>query len=404
MNEFLIIRLGHDPEQPVFWLVADRDDLSIIASGELAAATELASLAERAEHREVIVLVSGKDVYLGQVELPEKGRRQALAALPFLLEDELAGDVEQQHVVCAKIVENKAWAVAVEHRRMEMWLAMLAEAGLHTRRIVPDVLALPQPADDSTWHMVEIDHNWLIRLASWRGMVVDSDSLTAWLPLLKADAEQQEIAPSAISYSPWPVADATLPVQEELAELPLGALVPGALSSSANLLKGAYAPQQETAFSWRKWRWVASLFAVGLALHLVGVGVDWYRYHQQQQRVEQQTVQVFRSVVPGQGPVRNPRGQMTVKLRGLAQQGDDVNVLSLLQQLVTGFNQVEELRFSSLRFDDVRNELRIQVTGKNFDVFEKLKQALSDQFEVDIGALNSQGEQVSGAVTLRSRS
>lgn len=403
MSEYLILRLGHVPEQPVPWLIWSTTNSEIIASGELPDAYDLVSLAERASSREVIVLVSGKDVYLGKVALPAKARRQALHALPYLLEEELAGDVEQQHVVAGSIEDDHVQALAVQHRRMEMWRSLLQDAGITTRRMIPDILALPQD-EQQRWHMVALGDSWLLRTGDWQGLVVTSAALPAWSSLLLTEYEDEQLPVEAVSYSPWTYPELQLQVDERLAELPLAALIPGALNCPVNLLCGRYAQKREYAVQWHRWRWVAGLFGMAVLLHLAYVGLSWYRLEQQGAQVQDDIVQVYRSVVPGKGPIHNLRGQMTVKLRGLAQTGSGTNVLQMMQSLLPGFAKVDGLKLESLRFDSDRAELRLQLSAGDFQAFESLKQVLQPSFSVEIGALNSQGERVTGAVTLRSQS
>ncbi|MGS0730506.1 type II secretion system protein GspL, partial [Shewanella sp. 0m-11] len=95
MSERLFIRLGQTAEQPCSWLVWSEQEQEIIGSGELSDASALSTLTERAGNRAVDVLVPASSITLTQVELPEKSQRQAVKALPFMLEENLAQNVDE---------------------------------------------------------------------------------------------------------------------------------------------------------------------------------------------------------------------------------------------------------------------------------------------------------------------
>ena len=99
MTERLVIRLGSHAEQAISWLTWSDSEQEIIASGTLSNAAELVSLSERASQGVVQILVPGTDVGLFSVELPTTNRRQALKTIPFMLEDELAADIDLLHFV-----------------------------------------------------------------------------------------------------------------------------------------------------------------------------------------------------------------------------------------------------------------------------------------------------------------
>jgi hypothetical protein len=92
VSESLVIRLGTNKQQPVAWLVWSGQEQEIIASGTLASAHALGELQERAGGRPVVTLVPGSDLIFRRVSLPGKYSRQAAAALPYLLEEQIASE------------------------------------------------------------------------------------------------------------------------------------------------------------------------------------------------------------------------------------------------------------------------------------------------------------------------
>ena len=165
MSEQLIIRLGSMPQQPVWWLIWSAANAEVIASGQLADATELSGLAARiGVNRPVTVLLSACDVVLKEVPLPGKPTRQILQALPYMLEEEQAEDIEQLLVLSGQTIQRDnqyLQQVAVLRRSvMEQWLDLLQQAGFPPRRLIPDALLLPEFSQPVA---VQLGSQWLLR-------------------------------------------------------------------------------------------------------------------------------------------------------------------------------------------------------------------------------------------------
>ncbi len=119
----------------------------VIASGTLASAHALGELQERAGGRPAVVLVPGSDLIFRRVSLPGKYSRQSAAALPYLLEEQIASDVDELHLVVLGHQGHEVDLMAVDKEKMQTWLGWLEQAGLKSRQLLPDVLALPQATD-----------------------------------------------------------------------------------------------------------------------------------------------------------------------------------------------------------------------------------------------------------------
>ena len=97
MAEKIIIRLASRASEKMPWLVWSDSENEIIASGEIDNASALSQLTEKAQHRSLICLLPSVDVTIKTVEIDGNYNRQLKLALPYLLEDELAVDVDNLH-------------------------------------------------------------------------------------------------------------------------------------------------------------------------------------------------------------------------------------------------------------------------------------------------------------------
>ncbi|MGI2260924.1 type II secretion system protein GspL [Shewanella sp. GXUN23E] len=396
MIERLYIRLGSTYEKPCHWLVWSEQEQEIIACGELANAGELASLRERAGNRPVEVLVSAAALAMTQLTLPEKGQRQALKALPFMLEEQLVDNVELMHFVVGAREGEQLNVIAVTHEQMQSWLTWLAEAGLKARAMVPDCLALPLA--DCQWAAMVIGRELLLRTSAGAGQSIPLDWSEVVLPKLLPTDTDEPISVATYTRMDIPGTEA----QEQSLDLPLLVLAKGMTLAGVNLLTGAYKPSRELSKHLLLWRNAAIAAGVVVVLALANMGLNIYQLDAQAAELKAQSESIYRKAIPGSSRIVNLRSQMKSELGKLQGQGGGDQLFAMLNTLEGSFAKVPELRPDSLRFDGARGELRMQVTAKTYAQIEKFRELASKGFEVSAGAMNSSDDKVTGTLTLRS--
>ena len=165
MAEKLIIRLGSLPEQAISWLVWSNNEQGIIASGELENAEGLSQLHSKSVSRQVTVLVPASDVALKQLKVPAKSKKAMQLAAPFMVEDDLAQEVEQLFFAYGDVKssdeQHNCFMAVVERGQMQMWQAWLAQAQIKVTRMLPDVLALPSA--EQHWQAIQLGQQILLR-------------------------------------------------------------------------------------------------------------------------------------------------------------------------------------------------------------------------------------------------
>ncbi len=391
------MRLASHSDQAMQWLVWSQREQEVIASGELAGADKLHELQTWSADREIIALAPMHDCGLAELPMPKKNRRQAMAALPYMLEDDIAQDIDDIHVtITDQSAADQVAVCYVAHQKMDLWLSWLQQAELAVGKIVPDVLALPDATEQ--WQAVSLGSQWLIRQAPNQGVLVDDDHwLQSWW--------RQVTLPEAgmVSHTPWPAELDSENVDVELAELPLLALVNGAINSKVNLRHGDYRIRIKRAqTAWRPWLHVASLAAIALVLYLFNVALRVSELNHQADLVQAEVVRTYQIAFPNEKRVNNPRAQMRQKIKQIGgASGPSEGFLSALHDVAEAYRSVNGLEIRSLRFDAKRQELRIQASGKDFQQFEQFKSAVTNGYQAEVGALNSTNGQVSGTVTIR---
>jgi general secretion pathway protein L len=400
MAENLIIRLGSNHHNTIHWMVWDTHGQEIIASGELAGAEQLSQLTEKAQSREVVVLVPSCDVTLKSLHVPAKSQKAIRLAAPYMLEDELAQDVEQLFFAYG---DNKTpasnencFVAVVEQQQMRHWLTWLNEAGISTKRMLPDVLALPDAQDN--WQAIMIDDQVLLKQHNWQGGLFD-ENLWQQANMLWKNGETINI--DAFSTLPHCVENIVIHPQPE--ELPLALFAQQLTHSKFNLLQGEFQVKSTRSPLLKTWIWAASFAGLALLVNLILKSATLWQLNNQNNALEQQIIAQYKSAFPETKRVRisTIKSQLKRKMAEIGATSHDASFLMMLTTIQPAFSQVPQLKPESIKFDSKRNELRMQATATSYQQFEQFKTLLERQgFSVSQGAQNNQGDQITGSFSI----
>ncbi|KOO59353.1 general secretion pathway protein GspL [Rheinheimera sp. KL1] len=393
MNEQLIIRLGSQPQQPISWLVWSAVNKEIIASGQLACADELSALSERLGRRPVVALVPAADVVLSEVLLPAKPNRQIIQALPYMLEEEHAEDIEQLYLALGQCQQRgkEYWqqVALCKKVQLEQWVGSLVVAGFQPMQLLPDALLLPLHQDGAS--AIELAGQWLLRQGPWQASSIEP----GWWPDFLSLANIELIH----SYSPWP-AELLQNVQAAEPELPLALLAQQLPEQKFSLLQGQYAPKKAGNKVWSLWQSSIVLGTSCLALYLLTLAFGVWQQGQMLQQQRAELVTLYKSRFPAES-TRDISRQLARKLQG-GGAVQDSSLFSLLNDLQQELAATTNVRLDNLKYDQKNSELRFQAEADSFQRFDNLKTRLEQKgFEVKQGALSNEGGKVQGTVAMK---
>ncbi len=406
MKEILYIRISSQEDAAIQWLITNAGQEDEIASGTLTNRFELSQLTEKAADRLVKVLVNGADVRLKSLAIPGKADRAIMAAAPYMLEDDLAHDVEKLFFAFASkapvMNNNHNCCIAFTlQTQMQQWLDWFKEADIVISAMLPDILAMPLVK--GSWTAVQIDEHWLIRSDAWQGLVADESLRDLIISNQLTKGEVQVIE----TYSPWQASVTGIEIKELPAELPMLLLARGFEQSHFNLMQGPYAIKEQRSPHIRRWLQVAAVAGFALLLNLAGKGIEIMQLNQQYEQINAQISNDYKKAFPKTKKVRinTLKKQLTSKIKDLGGSAESSALLTLVDKLRPAFIKVPSLKPDSFRYDAKRNELRLSVTGKDYQSFEQFKTELEKAtLTVETGALNNQGEQVVGSFNIKGRS
>ena len=407
MGETLFIRLGSQVESKIHWLVKTNGQEDIIASGELPNAKALSQLTEKSTARDVVVFVPASDIAIKRLKVPGSSQRAIRLAAPYMMEETLAQDVEQ---LCFAFGDTKpddeghnCFVAALERKQLELWLQWLANAGIFTKSISPDALALPLDSQSST--AVMLGEQVLIRLGTWQIMSFEANAWPIIAQQFSARADDSALAENEntiLAYSSLPQVPAEINVEYLPEELPL-AILANHHSPKFNLLQGEFKVKEKRSATKTNWLWVAGIACVALVLNFTLKGVELYRLSDQQSVIEAQIIANYKAAFPQTQRVKvsTVRSQLRQKLAEVGNSDESIGFLSLLVKLEPALASVPEIKPQTLKFDGKRHEVRMQTIAKDYQYFEKLKVALEKAgLTVNLGAQNNQGEQISGSFSI----
>ncbi len=396
--EQLIVRLGSSDTSSISWLVWSSVESEVIASGVLPNASELHTLTERAGQRPAIALCPASDVLLKWVTLPPKASRKVLAAVPFMLEEELSEDIGELFFAMGPKQDDQQAVAVVRHAQMELWQTQLAKAGLDCQTLIPDVLAVP--ANEDGMSVLTLGESILVREDNWKGFQAEE----SWImPVL---SQLTKAAPQAVSIRNYSGIDLGLipncHIENEEVDMPLAVLAKSVLLEKFNLLQGEYRIRKQTNSAWKQWRLAAVLACVVFSFTLIDKVYTLQSLKSQNSELKSQIQEQVIAGFPQARGARDIKRRIAQEVAKLENGGGSASMLSMLTQLESAFAS-SKVKPQSIRFDSARNEIRLQALASNFESLEQFKRrAEAAGFAVDQGAINNRDEGVVGSLAIRS--
>lgn len=419
MYEYLVVRCSDGvvaSHAAAEWMLLGRDSqVARVQSGDLAAAGEFyTALAEKPV---VVVLAPARDVLLTEVVVPEGQQRYAKQALPFLVEEKLADDIEDVHIAMGPLRKNSPVPVAVaRHFDVIDWLDALYSVGLPTTWLVPEQLALPWVEGSTRLYLDR--QGCLLRSGYWQGMGCDMSTLgIASVALLKQRATDGVTTQVEIAYSHDAGLDdeahalrselqdalgiqARLLAYREGTTEVLARNVVANLSDSINLLQGGYAVKTPGLRGTLNWRALATTFASCLLLYLALTAGTGLWFNMQADDLQEQAVAQYREWFPEARKVFDPRRQLHSKLANGQVAGSEL-LLSYIGAVATDWEQGSDMRLQAMDYQAQSGSMTLQLAAPAAEDMASLQQQLRARgLQSELKSVSQRGDLVTGRLEL----
>jgi len=454
MAENLFVRLPDSDEiDQLQWLLLDEASGVVRSRGD-GGADELAGFVEETSWSgSTILLVPSERVLLTSANVPSRKPRQIVQALPFVIEEQLAGNVESMHLAMGDRSEQGEISVAVVEREIiEKWLESLVETGLTPQAMVPEAMCTPvgrtpvgripvgrTPGARNEVNILLDGTRALIRVGLSEGFAVNRDQVSTFLGLLDdgvstkvgddvgvstdesvgigADSESEsgqledqrgfrlysdQTDEEEVLFAQWQAELNGALQNEPLDYAPFETLCREYKSKyTINLLQGEFSPQSSDSASRANWGAVAVLALIGFLLHvssLVGQGVF---LNTQAEQYQEQAQQLYKNVFPKDRNVRDLRRRWQSHLNGSASGQVSNDFLSMFRVAVPELKNAR-LELDNVNFSQKRGDLVLQVRAPSSEQLVAFSQKITAAgLNSELGTINQDAEGVKGTVRIR---
>ncbi len=392
------------------WLLVDRQGALVSqGSGDLAMLDELLDLKTTQDPADTVLLVPSEYCLSLRCTVPGRTLGQMRRALPYVVEEFIAGDIDAMHVAAGPLRRGAPVdVVLIERAVLQGWIEALAAHGVVPAFAAPDAAMLTGAANEVT---LLFDGARVLVRSIDQVAAIEAGALKLVLESVAAKAQADGLRIVAVNgrvpeVMRAEVAQATahriewIDTESDVTALAhLAAAYPGT-PPAINLLQGTLAPPTHGANGLMRWRAVAALLGVWLIVLLASETVRGIWAAHRARALTSDVEALYRSYFPQDQRVQDPYKQMRVHLGG---SGDaDSTFLALLGHLASGLAANPAAQLRSITFSDGRAELGAEVAVGGFDALESLKAAWAkDGVAVDISSAEQQDQQVHARIRLR---
>lgn len=399
----LFLHLNAERRDEAEWLhLDDSIAMASVRHGPLSLA------ANDAKGARVIVLLPGADVTLTEATVPTRNTQRIATALPYLLEEKFASDVEDLHFAFSKPTPDNTVSVAViASDRLDDWLQRLLEVGIRPAVMVPDICAMPDSED--TWSIVDGADSVLLRMGLNNGLASDRAGAVDTLRL--SLALMAETPPAHIVYY--------RSIDDEADALDFGDLAPEVdvetleghrlnllakhyqANSTINLLQGDYSRREQLSKRWRPWRATAVIAAICLVLYAALKSFDYVDLKHKQDQLTAQVDAVYKRIFPqATGGANKERVQSLLKKLGNTKASSD-GFLELLSKVADDLKATKELEITRIAYSN--NALNLALTLGDLQSLDDLKTRLTkdDSLSIEIQSASSRNDKVEARLQIK---
>lgn len=348
-----------------------------------------------------VFAVPAELVRLHELSVTAAEAKHIAKSLPFLLEEEVAEDIDGLHFAHAPLGEQR-FAVGIVAVETMTELNTYFDDVMSPARWLPESLLLPWRPGECV--AVVEDDRVLLRWGANAGTAVSHQ----WLPLLLESlgelAEQWVIyGEQAESLEEYLPDGARIDRRQGhfgnalmLAEVPADAL---------NLRQGEYAPRLPLARWWTLWRPLAVAASIAVVLQFGSDVAQWQRLKAENAALYQAITDSYRRANPrGSLLIDRVEKQLDDQIRGLRGAGAGGRPFTpLLTQVVRALAASGDIDLSTLNYS-TSGDLRMTMTAPDFASVEALRGRLdSAGFDATLEGTSARGERISARLVVAAR-
>ena len=356
---------------------------------------------------EVVALAPNDQVLCLECEVPGRRVGQIKQALPFVVEEFLAADIEDMHIAPGPMRSGApVRCCLVAKAVLEDWLACLASVNLAPQHLVVESELLPADPDCASVLFDEA-----VALVRCGGQASNVERANLGLALSALQVGAVRCLNGALTEAERNLFDGDVFDAEggaEVAPAVENGSEPSLISyfadrwahqdSPINLLQDAYKPAHRSAAKAGNWRRIAALAGLWLLLGMAGMAAKGWWSSSRADALEAQSLEVYRSIFPEDRSVtaQSLRRRLASRL-GAPTQSTGASLVTLVGHLAAALEP--SMSVSSIDYNRARGEFNVDLLLRNYEDVEALREALGVHAETEI----TSAEEVDAGVRARFR-
>ncbi|MEZ5893093.1 MAG: type II secretion system protein GspL [Parvularculaceae bacterium] len=393
MNETLILLPGATPDDPVRWALTG--EAGILTADTAPTVAALGPVVARMNGLKLVACVlRGECAAMRVLPAPPKAAAQFRAAAGFLLEDELAENLDQVHVATARHESGAGIALAIKKSDIEMWRAAFEDAG-----IAPDVMTVDYallPMEPGRAYIYDRPQR-ILGTVGLKGFSVErplAEGLV--MAILEAEDVQDVVFHGARTVDVGAKEGVTVDWRGQLRLEDMVMLYAQGLQAGVapNFLQGAYRKRRDWRKSAGRWRRVAMLAAASVAAVFALSVADTTRSLRIAEDLRKETLELHRAAFP-EAAAEAPRDFARRILSASANRPAFITLTNAVAESTASTGGVE---IDRIRYNAQRGEYFVSLHFADIAQFEALKRALSARGVAasEVGSVRRTGGQYFG--------
>ncbi|MGJ3232704.1 MAG: type II secretion system protein GspL [Oceanicaulis sp.] len=390
----LVITLPADADAEAGWALVSGG--AVLEAGVLS--PDVAPDLMGAEPDRAVALIPAETVFLRRLEVPGTSERDARRAAPFLIEDHLAGALEDTVVETGpQGPDGRRLVAAVSANLRDHWRRLAAGAGVKPVYAVPDALV----PDDHGADLLVFEDRGRILFKTRAGAAEDADDEDAAprdldaalaeplcgavepdlaghvLPALAARLKprrllvSEDVDPALAAPDGTPVALKRMPAPDLRAAA--AGLDPVVLQGLPPVLGAGLASGLNWGELLRPWR-AAAVLALAACLGAAALAAGQALFYEHRTELYRDAeITAFEEAFPDAGPARRVQTQLRDQLARVGAADTGAGFLDLAAALARLTEGDEAVQVTAMRYDATRGALQVSARYSGFDDFERLR-------------------------------
>ncbi|MDH5183117.1 MAG: type II secretion system protein GspL [Gammaproteobacteria bacterium] len=391
MRERLFIQ--YEGEEPVQCQVVD-------GSGKPAAGIYRGGLQDMAhftQGRQVVVIVPAKDMLCYRPVVPKTSLARLRQAVPYLLEDNLLGPLDEYHFALGQRDSGGHLPVTIfPFAMLQSWLSPFDAASIRPGVMVPDTLCLPLA--EAQWSLYVDESGVRVRTSQYEGFFAEWENVELLMASLLADSKAvperyvvygEDIASYTDQLSVLKqqlASDDPESWQELSADLFQLCHENYATLPPLNLLQGSLKPKAQFDRQLGRWRLAAGLLLGLLLLQLFSYTLSYWQLSRELGWLDEQIEMEIHNGFPEIKTIRQPLNQVNAALRQLRAQAGESQYHRLISAIGLA-SQAQNVNLQELNYRNQRMTISLQLP--DLQSVNSYEQALAKQSGIEVKVLSA---------------